>query len=172
MSTFAIHPVERNSVKPFLRVAQTGDAEFLFQLFAERHTAQFAPLGWSDAQLRSMLQMQYRARAAGYAQQFVDLERFVIHTEDQHPVGELLLYRTNQEIRIVDICISNEYRQQGMGTQVLSELQREAATTGSAITLSVDHENPARKLYERLGFHETGSNALQAEMRWQFAETM
>jgi ribosomal protein S18 acetylase RimI-like enzyme len=155
-----------------LRLAHIGDDEFLFQLFVERNTARFAPLGWSDTQLRSMLQMQYRARVAGYAQQFADLERFVICTADQQPIGEVLLYRTNQEMRIVDICISNECREQGIGTQVLSELQREAATTGNAITLSVDHENPARKLYERLGFFETACNALQAEMRWQFAETV
>jgi ribosomal protein S18 acetylase RimI-like enzyme len=161
-----------NRAKLSLRPAQMGDDEFLFQLFVERNTARFAPLGWSDTQLRSMLQMQYRARVAGYAQQFANLERFVICIADQQPIGEVLLYRTNQEMRIVDICISDEYREQGIGTQVLSELQREAATTGSAITLSVDHENPARKLYERLGFFETGCNALQAEMRWQFAETV
>jgi ribosomal protein S18 acetylase RimI-like enzyme len=170
MSTFAIHPVEVSRVKHNLRPAHIDDAEFLFQLFVERNTARFALLGWSDVQLRSMLQMQYRARAAGYAQQFAGLESLVVCTAHQQPVGEVLIHRADQEIRIVDICISTEYRKQGIGTQLLLELQQKAATAGSAITLSVDHGNRARRLYERLGFHETRCNALQAEMRWRCVE--
>lgn len=170
MSTLAIHPVEMSSARHNLRLSGADDAGFLFQLFVGRSTARFALLGWSDAQLHLMLQMQYRARAEGYAKQFAGLESFMICTADQQPVGEVLIHRSDQEIRIVDICISRDCRKQGIGTQILLKLQREAAAAGSAITLSVDHGNPARRLYERLGFQETGWNALQAEMRWKFVE--
>src|ERR1700743_1382999 len=115
MSTFAIHPVETSSARHSLRLSRVDDAGFLFQLFVERNRERFALLGWSDTQLYSMLQMQYRARIAGYAQQFSDLENFVICMTDQHPVGEILIHRVDQEIRIVDISISSDYRKQGTG---------------------------------------------------------
>jgi len=170
MPMFAIHRAEADSVKHSLRPVLVDDAEFLFQLFVERNTERFSQLGWTDMQLASMLQMQYRARVAGYAQRFVDLEKFVICTADQQRIGEVLMHRTAQEIRIVDICISNAYRKQGIATQLLSDLQREAAAKEITITLSVDHGNPARRLYERLGFQETGKDPLQAEMGWRIAE--
>ena len=170
MATIATYPSEMSGAKHSLRLACADDAEFVFRLFVERHSPRFAFLGTSDALFDSILQMQYRARVMGYTQQFARLESFVICTSDRQPVGEVLMHRADREIRIVDICISNEHRQQGIGTQVLLDVQREATASGSAVTLSVDHGSPARRLYERLGFHETGSNALQAEMCWRSVE--
>lgn len=167
MPATAIHSVDSKSVHHALRIACGEDASFLLALFVERNASKFASLGWGDTQLRPILQMQYRARIEGYVQQFAGLQDFVICDTQQQPVGELLLNHTPGEIRVVDLCISSAYRGRGVATQLLSELQQEAAAKAAMITLSVDHGNPARRLYKRLGFQEIASDALQVEMHWR-----
>jgi ribosomal protein S18 acetylase RimI-like enzyme len=115
--------------------------------------------------------MQYRARIKGFAQQFSGLQDFVICDIQQQPIGELLLNHSAGEIRVVDLCISSAYQGRGIATQLLSELQYKAATKAAMITLSVDHGNPARRLYERLGFQEIASDALQVEMHWRATDS-
>jgi [ribosomal protein S18]-alanine N-acetyltransferase len=76
------------------------------------------------------------------------------------------VYRNNQiaatleytcaadEIQIIDIFVVEKYRRQGLGTQLIEELLREAQNY-KYIILEVRAGNiPARKLYEKLGFAE------------------
>jgi len=165
-----IHPVDTGSVSHTLRIARNEDTPFLSALFFERNAPRFASLGWDDLQLRSILQMQYRARAKGYAEQFADLKDFVILDSKQQPIGELLLHEAAGEIRIVDVCISSSKQGRGVATRLLRELQQEAIVKEATITLRVDHENPARRLYQRLGFQKITGDALQIEMQWIAAD--
>jgi ribosomal protein S18 acetylase RimI-like enzyme len=171
MHAYSPNSADLGMTKHSLRIASLDDDVFLFQLFVERNRTQFAPLGWSDIQLHPMLQMQYRARAASYEQRFPNLDRFVICGADGSPIGEILMHRTERESRVIDICLSPEQQGQGIGTELLLQLQSAAARNGVSMTLNVDHGNPARTLYERLGFYETGRNALQTEMRWELVRS-
>jgi [ribosomal protein S18]-alanine N-acetyltransferase len=59
---------------------------------------------------------------------------------------------------LVYIATGENRRGQGIGKGLLTLVQ---TTLGSAIALHVEHDNPARKLYERVGF-----TSKYAEMRW------
>lgn len=50
------------------------------------------------------------------------------------------------------IAVLPDYANQGIGTSLLSELAGAASGAYPAIVLSVRADNPARRLYERLGF--------------------
>ena len=50
------------------------------------------------------------------------------------------------------IAIAPEWRERGIGTQLMDELFRSAAGIYPAISLSCDTANPAMRLYERAGF--------------------
>jgi ribosomal protein S18 acetylase RimI-like enzyme len=52
----------------------------------------------------------------------------------------------------LSIAVLPEYRGQGVGTKLFTHLLQTAVGIYSAISLSVDKNNPALKLYERLGF--------------------
>jgi ribosomal protein S18 acetylase RimI-like enzyme len=52
----------------------------------------------------------------------------------------------------VTIGVSEAARGEGVGARLLSALLAEAARRGVGLCLNVRHDNPARRLYERIGF--------------------
>ena len=66
--------------------------------------------------------------------------------------GMLEVLRSDGEHNLANIRVAPEYRGQGIGTQLIGEVLREARQRGLPVTLRVLKVNPARRLYERLGF--------------------
>ncbi|MBW4599701.1 MAG: GNAT family N-acetyltransferase [Calothrix sp. FI2-JRJ7] len=58
----------------------------------------------------------------------------------------------NDETPELSIAVLPEYRQQGIGTQLIVHLLENIKNLYPAISLSVSLENPALRLYQRLGF--------------------
>lgn len=56
----------------------------------------------------------------------------------------------------LSIALQPAYRGQGIGTELLTHLLDDAAAYYPALSLSVSPDNPARRLYERLGFVTIG----------------
>lgn len=54
---------------------------------------------------------------------------------------------------------------EGIGTKVIAALDEEAARAGRALTLAVRRDNPALRLYQRLGFRVTAEDDLRFHMR-------
>lgn len=57
----------------------------------------------------------------------------------------------------LSIAILPDYRGQGIGTMLISRLLETAQTQSAQISLSVSADNPAVRLYERVGFERVGS---------------
>ena len=55
-------------------------------------------------------------------------------------------------------------RGRGIGTRILNEIVAEARASGSAVRIYVEKFNPARRLYERLGFRVTEERGLHVLM--------
>jgi ribosomal protein S18 acetylase RimI-like enzyme len=66
--------------------------------------------------------------------------------------GLLKVVKEGSEWELSQIQISPEYQEHGIGKEIIRNLIQEAGQNGARIKLSVLKENPARKLYERLGF--------------------
>ncbi|WP_374706730.1 GNAT family N-acetyltransferase [Paenibacillus sp. J2TS4] len=81
------------------------------------------------------------------------------------------LHESPQEIRLIDLSLLPEYRNVGIGTAFLKNLQETASAYGKPIRLHVIRSNPAVSLYKRLGFHMLGSNGLYAAMEWELIKT-
>src|SRR5262245_52577210 len=54
------------------------------------------------------------------------------------------------------IAVLPEHRGHGIGTSLLARLLEIAGATYEAVSLSVSTENPAQRLYERIGFERVG----------------
>ena len=81
-------------------------------------------------------------------------------------VGYLAARRGPHEIQLLNLMIAPEFQRRGLGTAVLQDLRAEAQTRRVPIRLQVMKVNPARRLYERLGFTVTEETATHFRMRW------
>ena len=52
----------------------------------------------------------------------------------------------------LSIAVLPQHRGRGIGTQLLTDLLREAEKRYKAVSLSVSSDNPALRMYERAGF--------------------
>ena len=95
--------------------------------------------------------MQFDAQDAHYREHYAGATYEVIEV-DGVPAGRLYVHRRPKEIRLVDIALLPRFRGTGIGTRLLAELIAEAKGRGVSLTIHVEMSNPARRLYERLGF--------------------
>ena len=83
------------------------------------------------------------------------------------PAGRLYVHRRPAEIRILDISLLPEHRGQGIGGALLRDLITEAEGIGQPVSIHVEKQNPALRLYQRLGFVEAGDTGAYLFMQRQ-----
>jgi ribosomal protein S18 acetylase RimI-like enzyme len=164
-------PPSEELKKATLRFAHPADEPWLFALFAEEKSLEFAVAGLDQFQLRPLLEMQYRARCSGYRSSFPNATQWVIEDGAARPVGQLLRNDDPQVIRIVDLCIARSVRCCGLATHLLRALQHEAAHAGKRIELQVTTGSAAKRLYLRLGFATQSANGMTEQMAWNRTES-
>jgi ribosomal protein S18 acetylase RimI-like enzyme len=104
------------------------------------------------------MRVQWMAQRNGYRMRFPNAEHQLVLV-DGRQVGRLWVSREHGELRLVDLSLLPAHRGAGIGTALLRALQEEAALAGKPLRLSVGRDNPARRLYERLGFTPTAGSA-------------
>ncbi|WP_322506995.1 GNAT family N-acetyltransferase [Anaerolinea sp.] len=131
-----------------IRPAGAGDISLLERLF---------PQGSAEKHVRRLVRQQNGSAV------------YLIAFLAEMPVGHLLLKldrARDEAVRancpdLEDLFVHEEYRQQGIATQLLLHAEDLARQRGYAeIGLAVGLDNPdARRLYERLGYREAGFGA-------------
>jgi GNAT superfamily N-acetyltransferase len=146
-----------------IRPAVAADEPFLYQVYASAREEEFGLVGWDDDQKGALLQMQFRAQSFSYRQNFSGSGYEVVLKGGQ-PVGRLFVHRGAGEIRVVDLGLLPEHRNQGIGGALLKAVLDEAAEAGKPVRLHVELFNRAVRLYERLGFAPIGTQGVHIEM--------
>lgn len=82
------------------------------------------------------------------------------------PVGMLKVVRGADCWRLVQLQLLPEHQGDGVGTVILRDLLEQAHAAGVPVCLSVLKVNPARRLYERLGFTVVSEGERSFRMRW------
>ena len=150
-----------------LRPIEASDQAFLFELYASTRAGELSVVAWSPEQKRAFLEHQFQAQQHAYFEGYEGAS-FQVIVVDSQPAGRLYVARWPSEIRIVDIALLPEYRNQGIGSRLIGDIQAEGAAVGQAVTIHVERFNPARHLYERLGFELAAErDAVYLLMRWQ-----
>ncbi len=143
---------------------ELSDEAFLLELYASTRVDELAQVPWTDEQKSVFVTMQFRAQAAHYAQHYPG-SQWAIVLADETPVGRLYVWRSEREIRIMDLTVLPAFRGRGIGTTLLSSLGTESDTNGVPLTIHVERNNPARRLYERLGFEEAQDKGVYLFLR-------
>jgi ribosomal protein S18 acetylase RimI-like enzyme len=64
----------------------------------------------------------------------------------------------------MDIALAPGFRGRGIGTRLLRSLMDEADASGRKLSIHVEMNNPARSLYDRLGFRPAGEQGIYVLM--------
>jgi ribosomal protein S18 acetylase RimI-like enzyme len=154
-----------------LSVRATGreDAPFLRTLFETARPDAAFLAAWPEDTRRAFLDQQFQFQCIHYARAYADTDQLIIRQEGE-PIGRMILARSVAEWCVVDIALLPSRRGQGIGTLLLERIKAAAAQAEAPyVRLSVDVRNPARRLYERLGFAvvEEGEGLANVEMAWR-----
>jgi GNAT superfamily N-acetyltransferase len=153
--------------KPFsLRSAVPDDDMFLFELYGSVRKEEMAGWGldWADEQ--RFLKLQFMARRRHYDIAFPNADHKII-LFDSRPIGRILIFRTEREIRLVDVALLPEYRGSGIGGALIRGVFEEAIAANRAVTLHVARFSRAVSLYMRLGFSIVGDTGTDYKMEWR-----
>lgn len=148
-----------------LRPIRAEDDAFLRRVYAGTRAEELAATGWDDAQQQAFLRMQFDAQHGYYREQFADASYDLIEA-DGAAIGRLYVDRRADEIRIIDIALLPERRGAGIGGRLMRGLLAEAQQAGKPVRIHVERNNPARRLYERLGFVRRGDTGVYYLMEW------
>jgi ribosomal protein S18 acetylase RimI-like enzyme len=128
-----------------LRPGSAEDREFLWRLHCETMREYVEKTwGWDEAWQR------------GEFEQNFDPGSLLIVEKEGERIGYMSVRRTGGEIFLAAIEIAPEQQNQGIASRLIGELLSEADQSGVPVRLQVLKINPARRLYERLGFLQTG----------------
>jgi GNAT superfamily N-acetyltransferase len=134
-----------------LRPATPTDRPFLEAVYAESRRLELDAIDWTDLEKIAFCRSQFEAQDSHYREHFPGCEYLVIERSGT-PIGRLYKDRRPDEIRVVDITLLEAERGRGIGGRVMQEVLNEAASDGIMVRIHVERSNPARRLYDRLGF--------------------
>jgi GNAT superfamily N-acetyltransferase len=144
-----------------LQPAAVKDEEFFRTLFAETNVMlQAFPLELQA----SLLDMQFRGREMTYSTAYPEAKNSLICLDDGTSIGRRLVDQSDDGFRLVDLAILPAWQGRGIGTQVLADLAQQSRETGVKLSLRIVKENPALRLYCRLGFATVAADEISYEM--------
>lgn len=161
--TTAVRP-PREAIR--FRDASPEDVPFLEYLYATTRIEEMKVVPWTPDQKAAFIHQQFTAQKNHYEEFYPDCKFLVIEMEGA-PIGRLYLDREEENIEIVDIALLPEFRGRGIGRMLLEEILAEGAATGKAVGIYVENFNPARQLYDKLGFRHIADNGVYHQMEWR-----
>jgi ribosomal protein S18 acetylase RimI-like enzyme len=148
-----------------LRDAEPADRPFLLALHASTRASELARTGWSPETRQVFVQMQFEAQQADYLRRHPGSRCQVIDS-GEGPVGRLWVARGDDCFHVLDISLIPALRGCGIGGACLRTVLDAARDEQVDVRLHVAVGNPARRLYERLGFVAIGLPGLHQAMTW------
>jgi ribosomal protein S18 acetylase RimI-like enzyme len=142
-----------------------ADKPFLYRLYATSRAEEMALVPWSAGQKAAFLQQQFEAQYTDYYRRFPDASYLLLLTAEQ-PIGRLYVDDRPEEIGLMEISLLPEWRGRGLGTVLVRELMETARAAGKPVRLYVERFNPAKRLYDRLGFVALGEHGPYMHMEW------
>lgn len=139
-----------------LRPARDADRPLLLAVYAGTRAAELALTGWNEAQRAAFVAMQFEAQQGHYRQRCPHSQCQLILLDGQ-PCGRLWVDRRPDRLHVLDISLLPALRGRGIGTHCLRRLGQEARDLALAVSIYVERDNPARRLYARLGFVPDGA---------------
>lgn len=150
-----------------LRPVTAEDDEFLLAVYASTREEELAQAVWAEGQRELFVRCQFDLQRKEYEARFPDAQYSVIVVDGQ-PVGRIWVGRDDQQIRLLDIALLQEFQNRGVGTALLRDLMDKAAGAKKPLRHMVFvFNNDAHRFYERLGFAIIEDFGAYKHMEWR-----
>ncbi|HEY0044432.1 MAG TPA: GNAT family N-acetyltransferase [Allosphingosinicella sp.] len=148
------------------RPATEADALFLALVYASTRLEEVAASGWPLEMQHQFLSQQADAQRRHYLAHYPNAEWLVI-ARGGEAIGRLFIEEWTSEIRLIDIALLPQARGGGAGSAILRDLLALATDKGKPLTIHVERNNPAMRLYTRLGFARIDEHGVYDLMEWR-----
>lgn len=135
-----------------LRPATESDVPFLLELRHQTMSAHLAASGVLLSEAEHLLRVRVAFHYAAV----------ILHAGKR--VGLFKVVREGLQWELVQVQLMPSVQGRGIGTMLLQSLVGEARSKGASLRLSVLKANPAKRLYERIGFNVVAEKAHAYEM--------
>lgn len=150
-----------------LRKYTTDDIAFMQTLYASIREPELAMTNFNTQERHEFISQQFMAQYIHYTKHYCTDKFFIVEIAGQ-PVGRVFVDHWDNEIRIVDIALMPEHRGQGLGTHLFQQVMDDGKRLSLPVSVHVERNNPARFLYERLGFKlKTERDDVYLLMEWR-----
>lgn len=143
-----------------------ADLPFIAALYASTRAEEVAATQWPEELQQAFLAQQHQAQHNHYQAHYPTALWLVVETAGD-PIGRLYLDEREGDLHLIDISLVPARRGGGIGTAIMEDLVEWARARGMTMTLYVEPPNPARRLYERLGFIAEGEAGIYEMMVWR-----
>ncbi len=120
-----------------IREAIAEDLEILDHIYTEN--------------MKGYVEKVYLWNATLFRDNFIPQDYQVIEI-NQQLIGFTKLVTTETDIYLAEIQIARKYQRQGIGTNIIQSIIKQAKLRQKTLWLKIVKGNPAEKLYKRLGF--------------------
>ena len=148
-----------------LRPATEQDRDLLLAIYAASRREELDQVAWDPGAREAFLEMQFSAQDHEYRRHNPD-GLFDVIEVDGEAAGRLYVDRRPGDLRIVDIALLPDFRGHGIGQRLVADLQRQAAAEGRIVSIHVEVNNPAARMYARLGFTVAADVGVYRRMEW------
>lgn len=146
-----------------------NDLPLLFEIYASTRQEEMEMVHhWSQQEKQAFLQQQFVAQHQYYKDRYTGATFAMIYWKNK-PAGRWYVHPhfAHDEIRIMDIALLPAFRNKGIGSTLINNLLQQAQEKGKRVTIHVEFNNPAQRLYHRLGFSKIGEfNSVYHLLQW------
>jgi ribosomal protein S18 acetylase RimI-like enzyme len=148
-----------------LRPEHEEDRAFRYRLFCDTREPEFALL--APAAFGQVMTQQFHAQTLSDLARFPQA-RFDIIELSGEPIGRIVVDRPGDALHLVDLAIVPHRRGCGLGTGIMRALMDEAQGSGIPVHVEVvSEQDPALRLYRRLGFVPIETVPLYMRLEWR-----
>ena len=148
-----------------LRPSRADDQEFLYRLFCSVHSEKLNLALLSVEERNRLIGLMYQGFAGHYSTIGPAADDRIVLLNNEC-IGRMILLQTREEIRLADLAILPQYRQRGIGTALIGQLQTESLMSNRPVRLHVARFDRASRLYQRLGFYKIDVEGPYLHLEW------
>ena len=134
-------------------------------MYGSTRKQELAKFGFPEEQKQLFIASQFTAQHHHYQTHYPKALFDLILKQDE-PIGRLYVDEWAKEFRIVDISLMPQYCNKGIGSSLMNNTMQHAAELGKSVSIHVGLNNPALRLYERLGFEKINEQGIYQLMEW------